>query len=79
MMTPDMIADTWLGAIAWELGSQTCNGMIPAFRPNPTSAKAKIIVARAEQTKCNDDGLELLYPDIETHHAVIERLKAARV
>jgi hypothetical protein len=29
-------------------------------------------------TKCNDDGLELLYPDIETHHAVIERFKAGR-
>jgi hypothetical protein len=42
------------------------------------AGKAKIIVARAERTKCHDDGLELLYPDIETDHAVIERFKAAR-
>jgi hypothetical protein len=43
------------------------------------AAKAKIIVARAERTKCNDEGLEMLYPDIETHHAVIARFKEARV
>jgi hypothetical protein len=36
-------------------------------------------VARTERTKCNDDGLELLYPDIPTHHTVIARFKAARV
>ena len=45
MITPDMMADTWLGAIAWALGSQTCSGMMPAFRPNPTSASTKIAVA----------------------------------
>ena len=45
MMTPDMIADTWLGAIACALGSQTCSGMMPAFRPKPTSARTKIAVA----------------------------------
>jgi len=28
-------------------------------------------------TTCDDSGLELLYPEIETHHAVINRLKAA--
>ena len=39
-------------------------------------AKAKIIVARSDRTKCNDDGLELLYPNIQTHHAVVNRLKA---
>jgi hypothetical protein len=48
-----------------------------AVFPVSNAAKAKIIVARTERTKCNDDGLELLYPDIETHHAVIERFKAA--
>jgi hypothetical protein len=47
--------------------------------PVSDAAKAKIIVARAERTKCNDEGLELLYPDIETHHAVIARFKEARV
>jgi hypothetical protein len=50
-----------------------------AALPVNDAAKAKIIVARAERTKCNDDGLELLYPDITTHHAVIARFKVARV
>ena len=45
MRTPDMIADTWLGAMAWALGSQTCSGMMPAFRPKPTRARMKIAVA----------------------------------
>jgi hypothetical protein len=49
-----------------------------AVFPVSDAAKAKIIVARTERTKCDDDGLELLYPDIETHHAVIERFTAAR-
>jgi hypothetical protein len=40
-------------------------------------AKAKIIVARSDRSKCNDDGLELLYPDIQTHHAVVNRMKGA--
>jgi hypothetical protein len=39
-------------------------------------AKAKIIVARTDRTTCSDDGLALLYPDIGTHHAVINRMKA---
>lgn len=46
-----------------------------AVFPVTDAAKAKIIVARAERTKCNDDGLQLLYPDIETHHAVVNRMK----
>jgi hypothetical protein len=50
-----------------------------AVLPVSEAAKAKIIVARAERTKCNDDGLELLYPEINTHHAVIVRFKEARV
>jgi hypothetical protein len=45
--------------------------------PVSDDAKAKIVVARADRTTCNDDGLELLYPDIETHHAVINRMKDA--
>jgi hypothetical protein len=49
-----------------------------AVFPVSDAAKAKIIVARSERTKCNDDGLDLLYPDIETYHAVIDRFKAAR-
>jgi hypothetical protein len=38
-------------------------------------AKAKIIVARTDRTTCSDDGLALLYPDIDTHHAVVNRMK----
>ena len=48
-----------------------------AIFPVSDDAKAKIIVARLDRTKCDDEGLELLYPEIETHHAVINRLKAA--
>jgi hypothetical protein len=40
-MTPDRIADTWLGALAWAPGSQKCSGMMPAFRPNPVSVRKK--------------------------------------
>jgi hypothetical protein len=47
-----------------------------AVVPVTDNAKAKIIVARTPRTKCTDDGLELLYPDIDTHHAVVNRLKA---
>jgi hypothetical protein len=46
-----------------------------ALIPISEDAKAKIIVARTERTKCNDDGLEFLYPDIDTHHAVVNRMK----
>jgi hypothetical protein len=48
-----------------------------AALPIRDEAKAKIIVARAERTTCNDDGLGLLYPEIETHHAVVNRMKGA--
>jgi hypothetical protein len=46
-----------------------------AVLPVTAEAKAKIIVARAERTTCDDEGLELLYPDIETGHAVVNRMK----
>lgn len=48
-----------------------------AVLPVSDSAKAKIIVTRAERTTCTDDGLILLYPDFDTRHAVINRLKGA--
>jgi len=48
-----------------------------AVVPVTDNAKAKIIVSRTERTEPNDDGLELLYPDIETHHAVVNRMKVA--
>jgi hypothetical protein len=46
-----------------------------AVLPVTAAAKAKIIVARAQRTTCDDEGLQLLYPDIETHHAVVNRMK----
>ena len=46
-----------------------------ALWPVSNAAKAKIIVGRTERTKCNDERLELLYPDIESGHAVIRRFK----
>ena len=38
MVTPDMIAETWLGALACAEGSQTCSGNMPAFIPKPHRA-----------------------------------------
>ncbi len=49
-----------------------------AVVPVSDGAKATIVVSRAARTRCDDDGLLLLYTDIETHHAVVNRLKAAR-
>jgi hypothetical protein len=46
-----------------------------AVLPITDDAKAKIIVTRTDRTTCNDDGLALLYPDIDTHHAVVNRMK----
>jgi hypothetical protein len=48
-----------------------------AVVPVNDGAKAKIIVARAERTTCSDDGQSLLYPEIQTRHAVVNRLKGA--
>lgn len=46
-----------------------------ALIPVTDGAKAKIIVCQGERTRCDDEGLELLYPDIETGHAVVRRMK----
>jgi hypothetical protein len=46
-----------------------------AVLPISDHAKAKIIVARCERTTCGDDGQELLFPKIETHHAVVNRMR----
>jgi hypothetical protein len=48
-----------------------CRAVVPVT----ANAKAKIIVARAERTTCDDEGLQLLYPEIETYHAVVNRMK----
>jgi hypothetical protein len=46
-----------------------------AVYPVSDDAKAKILVNREPQTTIDDSGTLLLYPDIETHHAVINRMK----
>lgn len=46
-----------------------------AALPVSDDAKAKIIVSREPRTTCSDEGTELLFPDIETHHAVVNRMK----
>lgn len=43
--------------------------------PITDDAKARIIVSRQPRTTCDDEGTELLYPDIETHSAVVNRMK----
>src|SRR5216683_2954319 len=42
--TPDMSAETCVGALAWAGGSQTWSGMTPAFVPNPSTARRKSAV-----------------------------------
>jgi hypothetical protein len=39
----------------------------------------KVIVSRGERTKCDDTECELLYPKIETGHAVVNRMKEEAV
>jgi hypothetical protein len=46
-----------------------------AALPVSDAAKAKVIVTREARTRCDDEGQELLYPEIETHHAVIARMR----
>lgn len=48
-----------------------------AVLPITDSAKAKIIVAPAPRTTCDDTGLQPLYPEIEMRHAVVNRIKAS--
>jgi hypothetical protein len=46
-----------------------------AVVPVSDAAKAKIIIWAVQATTCDASGGKLLYPDIETHHAVINRMK----
>jgi hypothetical protein len=46
-----------------------------ALVPVTADAKAKILVTREPRTTCSYDGQDLLYPEIETHHAVVNRLR----
>lgn len=46
-----------------------------AVVPVTDTTTATIIGTAAERTRCDDEGQELLDPDIETHHALVTRLK----
>jgi hypothetical protein len=46
-----------------------------AVLPVGDRIKGKIFVCRHPRTKCGDSELELLYPDIDVRHAVVERFK----
>jgi len=50
---------------------------VKAVMPVTDGAKAKIIVARAQRTTCDDRDQQLLYPEIDTGHAVVNRMKGA--
>jgi hypothetical protein len=41
IITPDMSAETWLGAAGWASGSQTCSGITPALAPKPRARSPK--------------------------------------
>jgi hypothetical protein len=41
IITPDMSAETWLGAAGCATGSQTCSGMMPALLANPSARRTK--------------------------------------
>jgi hypothetical protein len=46
-----------------------------AALPVSDAARAKIIVTPTARSSCGDDGQALLYPEIATHHAVVNRMK----
>jgi hypothetical protein len=46
-----------------------------AVLPVSDEAKAKVFVSREPRTRCDDEGTALLYPEIDTHHAVVSRMK----
>ena len=50
-MTPDITAETWLGALAWADGSQMWSGMMPALAPNPIKAASAMSVAEVESAE----------------------------
>ena len=49
IITPDMSAETWLGAAGCARGSQTWSGMMPAFEPNPIRASSEDRVPRCRR------------------------------
>jgi hypothetical protein len=75
-MTPDITAETWLGAAACAPGSHTCTGMMPALTPNRVSTSAisfshwganrwKAFVANAMSAPAIDPALyQKRYPEL---------------
>ena len=51
IITPDISAETWLGAAGCASGSQTCSGTNPALVPKPTSASTNSAPARAARAR----------------------------
>jgi hypothetical protein len=50
-----------------------------AVFPISESAKAKVLVTPTVRTTCDDSDTIILYADIDTHHAVINRMKEAAI
>ncbi len=46
-----------------------------AVFPISDTAKAKVLVTPTVRTTCDDSGTVILYQDLDTHHAVINRMK----
>jgi hypothetical protein len=46
-----------------------------AVLPVSDGAMAKVIVVRSARMACGDNGQDLLYPEIDTQHAVVNRTK----
>jgi hypothetical protein len=46
-----------------------------AVYPISDTAKAKVLVSPTVRTSCDNSGTIILYADIDTHHAVINRMK----
>src|ERR1035437_8794363 len=49
IMIPDMTADTWDGATGWARGSQTWNGMAPAFVAKPMQTRTRAAFRTASE------------------------------
>jgi hypothetical protein len=47
-----------------------------AVFPISDDAKAKVFVWPANRSTCGDEGVIILWPEIDTHHAVVNRVKA---
>ena len=60
IITPDITAETWLGAAGCASGSQMCTGQNPAFVPKPASASQKQIVRDPAPAPRRAEGVEVV-------------------